>query len=118
EVARLDEVAVDDAQKADAGPHQHVRQHRAQRPAAAQRHARGRQLLLPGLADAVEAHLPAVALEGRVRHQSASSSYPSPPAPLPRGAEGGLFFWLPLSPCGRGGWWVGGPAPTPLSSSN
>ena len=40
EVARLDEVAVDDADEADAGADQRVGQHGAQRPAAAERDAR------------------------------------------------------------------------------
>ncbi len=63
EVARLDEVAVDDADEADAGADQGVGQHGAERAAAAERDARREQLLLPGLADAGEAHLAGVAFE-------------------------------------------------------
>src|SRR5262249_18998904 len=81
QVARLDEVAVDDAQEADAGADHHIREHRTERPTAAQRHARRGQLLLPRLADAVETHLPAVAIQRRV-HQSSSPSESSTPRSL------------------------------------
>src|SRR5437763_1938841 len=63
-VARLDEVAGHDAHPPDAGPPQAVGQHRAQGAAAAQRHPAGQQALLAGAADAREAHLPAVPLQG------------------------------------------------------
>ena len=60
EVARLHEIAVDDADVPDAGPHQDVRQHRSQRAAAAQGDARAEQFPLALFAHAVETHLSAV----------------------------------------------------------
>ena len=66
EVVRLDEVAVDDADEADAGADQVVGQHGAERTAAAQRDAAVEQLLLARFADAGETHLPAVSFEGGV----------------------------------------------------
>ena len=66
QVVRFDEVAIDQAQMADAGPHQRVGQHGAERSAAAQGDVAISELLLPGFAHAVEAHLPAVAIERHV----------------------------------------------------
>src|SRR5205823_3278589 len=77
-VTRLDEVAVDEAQVADAGADEDVGQHGAQRAAAAQGDVGVAQALLPFFADAVKAHLPAVAFQGWIcRH--ASSPAPSVP---------------------------------------
>ena len=54
QVAGLDEVAVDEAQMADAGADQGVGQHGAQGAAAAQGHVAVEQLALALLADAVK----------------------------------------------------------------
>ena len=51
EVVRLDEVAVDDPDVADAGADQVVGQHGAERPAAAERDAAGQQPALARLAE-------------------------------------------------------------------
>src|SRR5262249_46937134 len=74
QVARLDEVAVYETQVADAGAHQGVGQHRAQGAATAQRHARVRQFALALGANAVEAHLPAIAFQGSIVCHSVSPS--------------------------------------------
>ena len=64
EVVRLDEVAVDEPDVADAGADQGVGQHGAERPAAAERDAAGQQPALARLAEAGEADLAAVAVQG------------------------------------------------------
>src|SRR5262249_3709722 len=75
QVARLDEIAVDQPQMADAGANQSVGQHRAQRATAAQRHTRIEQTPLTVFADAGETNLPAVALQRYVcRHASPFST--------------------------------------------
>src|SRR5207245_8295082 len=74
EVVRLDEVAVHDADVADAGAYQDVGQDGAQRAAAAERDVAGEQPALARFANAVEAHLPAVAVEGNVGHAYSSGS--------------------------------------------
>ena len=71
EIVRLDEVAVDEAQMADAGADQRVGQHGAQRTAADEGDAAVQQPPLAFFADAAESHLPAVAF-GDVRHDLAS----------------------------------------------
>ena len=63
EVVGLDEVAVDDPDVPDPGPDQVVGQHGPQGPAPADRHPRGHQLALAGLAQGGEPDLPAVAVE-------------------------------------------------------
>ena len=63
EVVRLDEVAVDDPDVADARADQVVGQHGPERPAAADRDPAGHQLALAGLAQRGEADLAAVAVE-------------------------------------------------------
>src|SRR5205814_1179051 len=63
QVAGLDEVAVDQAQVADARADERVGQHGPQRSAAAQGDVTVQQPPLPLLPDAVEAHLAAVAFQ-------------------------------------------------------
>ena len=58
---------------ADTGPDQGVCQDSPQRPTAAQRHMTGQQPALAFFADAVKAHLPAVAVEVDVHHSLSSS---------------------------------------------
>jgi hypothetical protein len=64
EVVRLDEVAVDEPDVADPGADEVVRQHGAERPAAAEGDAAGHQPALARLAQPVEADLAAVTIQG------------------------------------------------------
>src|SRR5262249_37338085 len=68
----LDEIPVDDAYEAYAGPHQRVGDHGPQRAAAAKGDAGLQQLALAFFEDATEAHLPAVAFEGGIVGHGAS----------------------------------------------
>src|SRR5207248_961543 len=70
EVVGLDKVAVDEAQVADAAADEGVGEHGAQRAAAAQRHVAVQEPALAVVADAVEAHLPAVALQRSLHYAS------------------------------------------------
>ena len=79
EVARFDEVAVHEAQMPHPGADERIGDHGAQRPAAAQGDVAVQKLALPGLGDAVEAHLPAVALQRRfLAHGVSWASSPIP----------------------------------------
>src|SRR5207302_7725249 len=62
-VMRFDEIAVDQAQMSDAGPHKGVGQHRPQGAATAQRDMGVHEFALAGLGNAIKAHLPAVAFQ-------------------------------------------------------
>ena len=63
QVVGLDEVAVDDAERADAGPGEVVGQHGAERTAAAERDPALHECTLAGLAELRETDLPAVTIE-------------------------------------------------------
>ena len=62
EIARLDEVAVDDADETDSATHQVIRQYSAQCTASAECHPAVDQFFLPDFADGAKSHLPAVTL--------------------------------------------------------
>lgn len=60
QVMVFDEIAINDANKANASPDERVGQHRTQRTATTERDPAGEQLLLPRFADTMKPHLPAV----------------------------------------------------------
>ena len=84
EVVRLDEVAVDDPDPTDPRADQVIRQHGAERPAAADRDAAGQELALARLAQRGEADLAAVTVE-RVGHINGHERF------LGQGSGGGPF---------------------------
>ena len=77
EIMGLDEIAIDQAKMADAGPNQGIGQDGTQGPATTKCNMAIEQPALAFFAHAREAHLPAVAFESGV-HYSPSSLSPKP----------------------------------------
>src|SRR5262249_33303795 len=81
-IIRFDEIAIDEAKVAHAGPAQRIGEHGAERSAATQSHMALQEALLAFLADAEKTHLATVAIEIHICiHSSASFSSPSPAMP-------------------------------------